>query len=549
MTNAPSPSLEYKRAKVNDDAMEADALSITWISLNSSATDRDIVTGLHPLALSLNGYDDSSSLCAFLETLEFLELDSSTAKLQPKDEIMILLLQIYVKARDGEAVKLATVGEKVPPKVRVAAIEIRNAILRAELCNIGDEESGMMVYKGFVPDLQNPSVTARVVIRSEDRSFWNRCIELSLEDHPVCGVGSHGIGKSTTSFYLLQRLVRELKSPVVYTVRKSKAAEPMTTDLFYEIVPVLDSAAQLTDVTVTVYNIPSNKKGSLIPSMSDPRAFYVVDPGLFEGSCDDMDEGYEARFVMTASNDSDHWGGSNFTKTRKPTTQSMVDTRIARKGGKLVYGSLWTGPQVLLARPYVAPTLTDADALDRFRTVGGSLRDILYYEKETFVSQVESALHLDPTTVQELLGGSYRFAFNKNSPSRVLIGVCPSDDQRLTNFKISLRSDYVEELLALKYLRTSWYNVLDEGNAGNRGNLFESYVRIKFSLGPVSFPKEEARESLRTLPANRKGNEKKNYDPVHSGITLGSARVIKRVANMVESVREDQTQDKRYDIL
>jgi hypothetical protein len=103
-----------------------------------------------------------------------------------------------------------------------------------------------------------------------------------LEDHPVCGVGNPGIGKSTTSFYLLQKLVRELKSPVVYTVRKSRATEPMT-DIFYEIVPVFDSAAQLTDLTVTVYNILSNKKRRLIPSMRDPRAFYVVDPGKFEG--------------------------------------------------------------------------------------------------------------------------------------------------------------------------------------------------------------------------------------------------------------------------
>ena len=129
------------------------------------------------------------------------------------------------------------------------------------------------------------------------------------------------------------------------------------------------------------------------------------------------------------------------------------------------------------------------------------MRDILYYDEDDFMSAVDSALHLDPTTVQELLGGSYRFAFDKNSPSRVLIGICPSDDQRLTNFTIALKSDVVEERLALKFLKTSWYNVLDEGNAGNRGNLFEAYVRKKFSMGPVTFSKEEARESLRTKPA------------------------------------------------
>lgn len=546
---SPSPSSGSKKAKVDDDAMEEDAAAATsWISVNASATDKQVVTGLHPVLLSLREYDDSSSLCSFLETLGFLNVDSSSAKMQPKDEIMKVLAKIYTHARDHEAGNLATVG-KVPPRVRTAAIEIRNAILRTELQNIGDEEykssAGMMVYEGFVPDLQNPGTTTRIVIRDEDRRFWNRCIELCLDGHPVCGVGNPGIGKSTTAFFLLQKIVRELHCPVIYTIRKSKETEA-TTDTFYEIVPVLDNTAQLADLTLTLYNIPSNEKSDRIPSMNNPEAFYVVDPGKFKGSCDDTDDGYEARFLMSASNESDHWGGKNFTKTRKPATQSMVDIVTAKKGGELVYGSLWTGRQVLLAQPHVAPSLTDAELLDRFRMVGGSLRDILYNNNENFVSQVDSALHLDATTVQELVEGSYRFAFDSSSPSSVLIGVRPSDDQRLTNFKILLRSDYVEERLAHKYLRTSWYSVLNEGNVGNRGNLFESHVRRKFSLGPVFFSKEEARESLRTLPAIRKGNEKKNYAPVDNGITVGSARGIVRSANMVVSVREDQTHNHLY---
>ena len=65
----------------------------------------------------------------------------------------------------------------------------------------------MMVYEGFVPDLQNPGATTRIVVRDEDQRFWNRCIELSLDDHPVCGVGNPGIGKSTTAFFLLQSLL------------------------------------------------------------------------------------------------------------------------------------------------------------------------------------------------------------------------------------------------------------------------------------------------------------------------------------------------------
>jgi hypothetical protein len=72
----------------------------------------------------------------------------------------------------------------------------------------------------------------------------------------------------------------------------------------------------------------------------------------------------------------------------------------------------------------------------------------------------------------------------------------------------------------------------------------EAYVRVKFSQAPVIFTSAEARESLRDRPSKK--NEKKNYKPISNAITVGSARNIVRVSNMIEAVRTDETLENMY---
>jgi hypothetical protein len=182
-------------------ATETETSSIQ-ISLTSSTTediisDRDILMGLRPIVLlqQLKVHGDSALLCTSLKTLDFLQLPSLIHS-KPKEVILKELRQIYRAARSREAEKCATDGD-VAMNIREAAIEIRNAILHAELKCI-HQESEMKVYQGLVPDLQTPGEMTRVVIRPEDQKFWDRCIELSLLDHPVCGVGNPGIGITTT---------------------------------------------------------------------------------------------------------------------------------------------------------------------------------------------------------------------------------------------------------------------------------------------------------------------------------------------------------------
>jgi hypothetical protein len=195
--------------------------------------------------LQLEVHNDSASLYSRLMTLDFLQLHSSIES-EPKEVILKKLSQIYLAARSREAENCDTDGD-VAIEICEAAIEIRNAILHSELERI-NEESEMNVYQGLVPDVQIPGVMTRVVIRPEDQTFWDRCIELSLLDYPVCGVGNTGIGKTTTTLYLLQQLVMNQKEPVVYTIRKSAGSR----DIFYEFVPVVKNE-EVEDINVKVH--------------------------------------------------------------------------------------------------------------------------------------------------------------------------------------------------------------------------------------------------------------------------------------------------------
>jgi hypothetical protein len=164
---SPSSEQEHKKARQGDldtSTMDVDDSSLIaatetetssiQISLTSSTTedsisDSDILMGLRPIVLlqQLKVHDDSALLCTSLKTLDFLQLPSLIHS-KPKEVILKELRQIYRAARSREAEKCATDGD-VAMNIREAAIEIRNAILHAELKCI-HQESEMKVYQGLL---------------------------------------------------------------------------------------------------------------------------------------------------------------------------------------------------------------------------------------------------------------------------------------------------------------------------------------------------------------------------------------------------------------
>uniref|UniRef100_A0A7S2UDW3 Uncharacterized protein n=1 Tax=Attheya septentrionalis TaxID=420275 RepID=A0A7S2UDW3_9STRA len=541
---APAEASANTVAATTSVDVSTDPAALLLVSVKPTTTliaddaDREIVRRLHPIVYKVEPYEDTESLCKDLNGVEFLQQSSLIAS-APKEDILDQLETIFADARIREAEKVEVVGD-VATDFRIAAIEIRHAILHCNLDTI-DAESGMMIYSEGVADVQNPGNIEMVVIRREDKVFWERCIALSENDIPVCGVGNTGIGKTTTTIYLLQRLINQNK-PVVYTIRKSQSMRQ--DDIFYEFVPDMDEEEKVKDVTVKVYKM-SHEEIYTVPVLQEKTAVYVVDPGDFDGSCGCSGDLRGAHFIMNASNDQKHWGGSNFGKLRKGIGHERWKALAhspAKNPGKLIHGFLWTGHQLLVAKKYLKLDLNDDDLLRRFRIVGGSIRDILEFNESAFKDTVKAALNIDDLMVQGLVEGAYQFSYKPSEPSSVLVGLSPSDSS-LEIKKIVLKSDYVEEQLAKKHFNISWYAFLNEDNAGNRGNVFESYLREKFSSAAISFPGQEVRESLRTKPANPKSKKEiKNYQPVADGMTIGSERIITRVSNMNERVQTDDSQ-------
>jgi hypothetical protein len=512
-------------------------------------TDREIVRQLHPILYRLEPYSDTDELHKDIDGIEQLLSQSSSivANAESDDQrtLKILLDQlatIFRNARNREAAKVPVHGDNVPFQYRIAAMEMRHAALYSKLHTI-DDNSGMMVYAEGVADLQAPGKIGVVVIRQEDRLFWERCIDLISNDHPVCGVGNPGIGKTTTSIYLLQRLIHLNKS-VVYTIRQRQGSD----DFFYELIPIVDQHnGEVQDVAVKLYKM-RHERVSEISVLKGGNSVYVVDPGDFASSCDVSKIVRPAQFIMNASNDESHWGESNFTKFRSAPKRAHWalegdggETAVT-KAGKIIHGSLWTGHQLLVAKAYLLnqlEPLDDDELLRRFRIVGGSIRDIVEFDEDKFKEKVAAALNINDVTVQGLVDGNYQFLYKPAEPSSTLVGLGPAD-ANLELIKIVLKSDYVEEQLGKRHLRISWYAFLNEDNAGNRGNVFESYLREKFSVAEIHFAEKEARESLRTKPIGPKqSRQKKNYVPVLGGMTIGSKRTIVRVSDMNARVQTD----------
>ena len=542
---AAAPSVVIDGSTTDDStALLSSLISVKSTAPTDALDDREIVRRLHPIVFRVVPYEGTDSLLTELAGVsDFLRLSPSIASAR-REDIRNELFTIYGDARSREALKVPVVGDNSDVvenssartnMLRVAAVEMRYAILYGKL-KIIDADSQMVVYTEVIADVQSPGTVGPVIIRREDREFWARCIQLSSENHPVCGVGNPGIGKTTTTIYLLQRLLTENK-PVVYTIRKKSGSK----DVFYEFTPVMESN-QLVDVTVKVYEIMPTEKERRIPTMNNSNAVYFVDPGKYEHSCDDTDELFEARFMMAASNDSKHWGGANFTKLRQLNTQGdwQVLQPREQRVGKLIHGSLWSDREILYAKPYLKiKDIAEDEVLRRFRMVGGSIRDIIEFDESEFTEKVAQALNIQDFTVQGLADGTYQFSYTPDAPSSVLIGIGPKDES-LERQKIVLKSDYVEEQLAKRHLKISWYAFLNEENHGNRGNLFESYLREKFSSKAIHFTEQEVRESLRTKPP-KPSREIKNYEPVAGGMTIGSPRTITRVSNMNDRVRTDQS--------
>ena len=161
-----------------------------------------------------------------------------------------------------------------------------------------------------IPDLEKKGRPKNIVLRSIVEPFWQSCIDevesLDPDDRTrVCAVGTPGIGKTFTTPLLLRMLL--LKNSTVVYIRRS----PERKSWYYEFIPKSDGTLPY---TVNVY--PEASKDPFdFPSLEEPSAYYVVDPGKSKVSCDPKED-FEARVIIISSPNVRHWGGEEFEKFR-----------------------------------------------------------------------------------------------------------------------------------------------------------------------------------------------------------------------------------------
>jgi hypothetical protein len=405
--------------------------------------------------------------------------------ISPKDDDWLMLT-----SDDFEEFR-ALVHEALPPSAAGTgrfSIEAAAQVARDFVKSVMDRQpepikgsDGMLVMKDVVK--LETGVKADVVIRKVTRPFWQACIDAvdpplddvlvrrgrssapptpTRQQLRVCAVGTPGIGKTTCTPLLIKMLL-EQKKAVVYRVRSEDNDE-----WIYEFIP---GSGDGDPVAANVY--PAQAFSSGIPSLSEASTFYVVDPGLFKGSCNPS-VNFLPKVIIVASPDSTHWGGNEFYKERDGLE------------GVLKFFPVWELGELLQARLVLGSTVTAGEVEDRYGRVGGVPRHIFASDTsfEDALRRQDTAVKL--LTAQQVKAVSVKFAveaivedtFEPSQPKSALIGYRISADDK------GAFSIYQVEVIR-RFMMDMWQDLLLP-SASNPW-LFEIYTRYLIASKSTTF--------------------------------------------------------------
>ena len=168
--------------------------------------------------------------------------------------------------------------------------------------------------------------------------------------------GSPGIGKSMSS---LPALVRGLALGQAGPAPPVIIIELRQLDTVLKVSFNVDPASGIATGVVSGQMVPIEAFHVAIePALQDPSTVYIVDPTSRGGSKLGSPADVVARTVVIASPNSDHY--KDF-KKRRPSPLSL-------------YLEHWTLEEVLAARPYISPDVTEQEVVERWQQQGGNPR-------------------------------------------------------------------------------------------------------------------------------------------------------------------------------
>jgi len=293
----------------------------------------------------------------------------------------------------------------------------------------------MRVLKGIQNGPFSKSVI-NLILRLDTEDFWNECITQAGIQR-VCAVGSPGIGKSITTAFLIKQLLEDQKTVVFLKRTESR-------DSWYcQFVPTADGSR----VTTTLFS--EETKPSDIPSLRDPKTYYVVDPEKTKDSCDPS-LFVKAKVIINSSPNPMHWGDNEFTKARDST-----------RGGCFRVYPLWTLPEMRAAAPLVLDTCNPDLAMisQRFYRHGGTAR--IVFAEDTDTADEAQTRDMGKLTVEQAksiaMGEMQALdTFSESQPKSSVMGYeskAPYDTRSTTAV---LTSEYVTAEISKKYSINNW---------------------------------------------------------------------------------------------
>lgn len=328
-------------------------------------------------------------------------------------------------------------------KSRIDLTAIRKAraveFLQAIMADLMESEHNEI--KGVLRSVPDPyTVSSRnVIIREDDFVFWNRLIEeLAVDDvnrrKRVAAVGTPGIGKSTTACFAIRLLLQKGKT-VVYILRTADGS-----GYYIQFTPSEEG-----QVDIELFHEKTSP--TEIPSLYDPGAYYLVDPGKTKTSCDPAPM-VAARVIIVASPDERHWGGSAFAKTDQ-----------TGLGGYFMYFPNWSLHQLEAASNELSGVqFQNGQVAELYSVFGGVPRQVFFpalkdqNEKE-LKTKVDA---LKDENLRDLVTGQMNrhSGFGADQPGGGVVEFVPRDN--FEDVELKLASSSILKWVRIRFMNSIW---------------------------------------------------------------------------------------------
>jgi hypothetical protein len=304
--------------------------------------------------------------------------------------------------------------------------------------------------------------TKDLIVREINVALWSQALKLTDKTYRVCIFGTPGIGKTTAIPHLIRFLLQKKKT-VVFLSR----SEPLE-NWYFEFKPASDEQSFLCSV------YPEKTSKYEITSLQDKKAFYIVDPGATEDTCNPINK-FGARVIIVASADSKHWGGSAFEKANE-------DDGYPTPGGLKLCYPVWSFDELLLALPYFnkkpgQTRLSPKMLKERYRMFGGVPRNVFANPERYKVlpdQQMTAITHLTDYQKTYLVSklANDLVTLEANQPKGILLGYISGDTDFLHYAAIPV-SQRVLEKVSESFMKEKW-NAMISGDFPAK--MFELYT-------------------------------------------------------------------------